>query len=278
MGYIQTTSKEGTDFINIYYEDFGKGQPVVLIHGWPLSGAMWEYQKQAIVNSGYRCITYDRRGFGKSDQPWDGYSYDTLAQDLNDLIKSLHLEDVILVGFSMGGGEVGRYVGKYGTSKLSKLVFLSSIAPFMLKTDDNLEGVPEKALEELKDAVKTDRLGFLDSFGKKFVNYEDYKDKISEEQVHYNWIIAAGASPKGTLDCIDSFGKTDLRADLKKIDIPTLFIHGDADQIVPITPTAKQGHKIVKNSRLEVIKDAPHGCIFTHVEKINKFLLDFFKE
>lgn len=278
MGYIQTTSKEGTDFINIYYEDFGKGQPVVLIHGWPLSGAMWEYQKQAIVNSGYRCITYDRRGFGKSDQPWDGYSYDTLAQDLNDLIKSLHLEDVILVGFSMGGGEVGRYVGKHGTSKLSKLVFLSSIAPFMLKTDDNLEGVPEKALEELKDAVKTDRLGFLDSFGKKFVNYEDYKDKISEEQVHYNWIIAAGASPKGTLDCIDSFGKTDLRADLKKIDIPTLFIHGDADQIVPITPTAKQGHKIVKNSRIEVIKDAPHGCIFTHVEKINKFLLDFFKE
>jgi len=276
MGYIKTTSKEKSEYINLYYQDYGKGQPVVLVHGWPLSNAMFEYQKQAIVEAGYRCISYDRRGFGSSDRPWSGYDYDTMAQDLNDLITKLHLDDVILVGFSMGGGELGRYVGNYGTDKLSKLVFLSSVAPFMMKTDDNPDGVPEKTLNGFKDAIRNDRLGFLDDFGKNFVNYDDNKDKVSSSQLHYNWGIAAGASPKATLDCIDAFGKTDLRGDLKKIDIPTLFVHGDADQVVPIDPTAKQGHKIVKDSKLEIIKDAPHGCVFTHTDEVNKILLNFF--
>lgn len=276
MSYIKTTSKEKSNPIHLYYEDYGEGQPVVLVHGWPLSGAMFEYQKEAIVNAGFRCITYDRRGFGKSDQPWNGYDYDTMATDLNDLINSLSLKDVILVGFSMGGGELGRYVGNFGTAHLSKIVFLSSIAPFMLKTDDNPDGVSSETFEEFKEAIRKDRAGFMDDFGKNFVNYEDNKDKVSAKQLHFCWSIAMGASPKGTLDCIDAFGKTDLREDLKKIDIPCLFIHGDKDEVVPIAPTAKQGHKIVKNSLLKVIKGAPHGCVFTHTEEVNSILLDFF--
>ncbi len=277
MSYIKTSSKEKSNYINLYYEDHGSGQPVVLIHGWPLSGKMFEYQKEAIIDAGFRCITYDRRGFGKSDRPWSGYDYDTMARDLNDLIDQLNLRDVILVGFSMGGGELGRYVGKYGTEKLSKMVFLSSIAPFMLKTDDNPDGAPEEVFEGFKEELRKDRLGFLDGFGDDFVNYEDNKDRISEKQLHFNWTIAADALPKATIDCVDAFGKTDLRDDLAQIDIPTLFIHGDADEVVPIDPTAKQGHKIVKNSILEIIKGAPHGCVFTHTKEVNTLLLDFFK-
>ncbi|MAP54670.1 alpha/beta hydrolase [Altibacter sp.] len=277
MGYLKTTSKEHNDHINLYYEDYGAGQPVILIHGWPLSQAMWEYQKQAIVEAGFRCISYDRRGFGSSDRPWDGYDYDTMAGDLDNLITSLQLEDIILIGFSMGGGELGRYVGKYGTAKLSKLIFISSIAPFMLKTDDNPEGVPAETFEEFKEGIKKDRLGFLEDFGKDFFNYDDNKDKVSSSQLHYNWGIAAGASPKATLDCIDAFGKTDLREDLKKIDVPTLFIHGDADEIVPMGPTSQQGHELVPNSALQVIDGAPHGCVFTHTELVNKIMINFMK-
>ncbi|GEQ84868.1 arylesterase [Patiriisocius marinistellae] len=277
MPYIETSSKEKERNIKLYYEDYGEGKPVILIHGWPLSSAMWEQQKWAIVEAGYRCISYDRRGFGKSDFPWQGYDYDTLSQDLNDLIQSLKLKDVTLVGFSMGGGELGRYVGKFGTDKLSKLVFLSSIAPFMMKTDDNPDGVPESVFEGFKDSLETDRVDFLKGFGKNFVNYEDNKDKISESLLHYTWNIAANASPKGTIDCVNAFGKTDLRNDLKKIDVPTLFIHGDADEVVPVKPTSEQGHKIVNNSKLHIIKGAPHGCVFTHKEEVNKTLLDFLK-
>ena len=277
MNYFATTSQEKTKSINLYYEDFGEGLPVLLIHGWPLSGQMFEYQKQAIIDAGFRCITYDRRGFGRSDKPYAGYDYDTMAQDLRDLIDHLRLNNVTLIGFSMGGGEVARYVGKYGTDKLSKVVFLSSIAPFMLKTDDNPDGVPAETFEEFKDAIKSDRLGFLGDFGKNFVNYDDNKDKISDKQVHFNWNIASHASPKATLDCIDAFGKTDLREDVKKIDIPCLFVHGDADRVVPIDPTAKQGHSLVNDSKLEVIKDAPHGCVFTHTEKVNDILVSFLK-
>lgn len=277
MAKFKTTSEENNHYTNLYFEDYGQGQPVILVHGWPLSSAMFEYQKQELVDAGFRCISYDRRGFGKSDRPWNGYDYDTLAQDLNDLITELKLDNVALIGFSMGGGELGRYVGKYGTSKISKLVFLSSSAPFMMKTKDNPDGVPEEVFEGFKKELKKDRLKFLDGFGKEFVNYKDNKNKISENQIHYNWGIAAGASPKATIDCVDAFGKTDLRKDMKKIDVPTLFIHGDADKVVPIEPTAKQGHKIVKNSKLEIIKGAPHGCVFTHTKEVNKILLDFLK-
>ncbi len=277
MAFIETTSKEKDRPISLYYEDFGEGNPVILIHGWPLSSAMWEQQRWAIIEAGYRCITYDRRGFGLSDRSWTGYDYDTLAQDLKDLIDQLDLNNVTLVGFSMGGGELARYVGKFGTEKISKLIFLSSIAPFMMKTDDNPDGVPEENLDGIKVNIQKDRLKFLTEFSKGFYNYDDNKDTVSQELLHYDWGIAAGASPKGTIDCVNAFGKTDLREDVKKIDVPTLFIHGSADNTVPIKPTAQQGHELVANSKLEIIEGAPHGCIITHKEKVNELILNFLK-
>ena len=278
MSYFKTSSIENRENIKLYYEDYGTGDPVILIHGWPLSAQMWEYQTQVLVEAGHRVIAYDRRGFGRSDKPWSGYDYDTLAKDLNDLITGLDLENVTIVGFSMGGGEVSRYIGNYGTSKLKKAALVSSVAAFMLKTDDNPNGVPQETFDGFKAAVRKDRLAFLKDFGNNFVNYDDNKDKISEAQVHFNWSIAASASPKGTLDCITSFGTTDFRADLEKFDIPTLIIHGDADQVVPIKPSGEQAASIVKGSRYEVIKGAPHGLVFTHTEEVNKILIDFLKD
>lgn len=275
MSYLKTSSTENGEAITLFYHDYGTGDPIILIHGWPLSHQMWEYQIEPLINAGHRVIAYDRRGFGKSDKPWSGYDYDTLAKDLNDLITVLDLSNVTIIGFSMGGGEVSRYIGTYGTSKLKKAALISSVAAFMLKTDDNPDGVPEKTFEEFKTAVHKDRLDFLKDFGDKFVNYKENKKNISESQVHFNWNIASHASPKATLDCIDSFGKTNFRADLKKFDIPTLIVHGDADQVVPIKPSAKQAVSLVKGSKLEIIKDAPHGLIFTHTEELNKLLLDF---
>ncbi|TVZ51265.1 alpha/beta fold hydrolase [Dokdonia sp. Hel_I_53] len=277
MPFFTTTNSEKSNPIDIYYEDFGTGKPIILIHGWPLSHAMWEYQVPALVENGYRVISYDRRGFGTSSRPYNGYDYNTMSTDLKNLIDHLSLKDVILVGFSMGGGELARYVGQYGTANIEKLVFLSSIAPFMMKTESNKDGVPEKVFEEFKKNIKEDRLGFLKEFGNNFVNYDQNEDKVSDAQLHYNFALAASALPKATLDCIDAFGKTDMRDDLKKIDVPTMFIHGTADEVVPPTPTAKQGHEIVNGSRLEMIEGAPHGCVFTHTEKVNSLLLDFLK-
>lgn len=277
MPYLEKTTAQKDADVNIYYEDYGSGKPIILIHGWPLSGAMWEYQVPALIESGHRVITYDRRGFGKSSRPYTGYDYDSMAEDLHDLIKKLDLRDVILAGFSMGGGELAQYVGTFGTSRISKLIFISSIAPFLLKTEDNPDGAPDDVFKGMEDNVKNDRLGFLKGFGEGFVNYEDNKDRISQGQLDYNFQIAAAASPKGTLDCINAFGRTDLRDALKKIDVPTLFIHGDADNIVPIEPSSKQGHELVEDSRLEIIKDAPHGLYVTHTEELNEILLDFLK-
>jgi peroxiredoxin len=278
MPYLDKTTATRDSNISIFYEDYGIGQPIILIHGWPLSGRMWEYQVPALVDAGYRVITYDRRGFGHSSRPYDHYTYEAMAEDLQDLIKKLNLQDVILAGFSMGGGELGKYVGQFGTNNISKLIFISSIAPFMLKTDDNENGVPASVFEEMKENVRNDRAGFLKGFGENFVNYEDNKDKVSQGQLEYNFNIAAAASPKGTLDCIDAFGKTDLREDLKKIDVPTLFIHGDADEVVPMDPTSKQGHEIVENSRLEIFEGAPHGLYLTHTDKLNKTIIEFLNQ
>ncbi|MDP5044799.1 alpha/beta fold hydrolase [Leeuwenhoekiella sp. NPDC079379] len=275
MNYLETTSTENDESIKLFYHDYGSGDPVILIHGWPLSHQMWEYQVEPLINAGHRVIAYDRRGFGKSDKPWGGYDYDTLAKDLNDLINVLNLTNITLVGFSMGGGEVSRYIGNYGTSKLKKAALISSVAAFMLKTDDNPKGVPAETFEQFKAGVRKDRLSFLEDFGNNFVNYGDNKDRISKSQVHFNWSVASQASPKATVDCIDSFGTTDFREDLKSFDIPTLIVHGDADQVVPIEPSAKQAASIVKGSTLEIINDAPHGLVFTHTEELNKILIDF---
>ncbi len=277
MSYLNTSSSENGEPIQLFFEQYGEGQPVILIHGWPLSHQMWEYQIQTIVDAGYQVVAYDRRGFGKSSKPYYGYDYDTLAKDLNDLIEELGLKDVILTGFSMGGGEVARYIGTYGTDKVAKAALISSVAPFMLKTSDNPDGVPEETFENFKKNIKEDRLAFLKEFGDTFVNYKDNKKNISEAQIHFNWSIAAGASPKATLDCIDSFGKTDFREDCKKFDVPTLIVHGDADQVVPIETAGQAASKIIKDSTYQIIKGAPHGLVFTHTEEFNTIFLDFLK-
>lgn len=270
--------KTKTDNINIYYEDYGEGQPLVLIHGWPLSHKMWEQQVPAFINAGYRVITYDRRGFGQSDRPWTGFDYDTMASDLNDLINHLDLNNAVILGFSMGGGEVARYIGNYGTGRLSKAILVGAITPFMLKTDDNPEGVDAEVFEGMKEGIKNDRIGFMKEFGKGFVNYDDNKNNISEAQVDFNWNVAAYASPKGTLDCVDAFGKTDLREDCKKFDIPTLVIHGDADNIVPMQVSGARAKDLIPNAEYKVIENAPHGLMFTHTGELNEAVLMFLKK
>ncbi|MDR5590858.1 alpha/beta hydrolase [Christiangramia sp. SM2212] len=277
MSYIETSSKEKGKNINLFYEDYGEGKPVILIHGWPLSHRMWEYQVNEIVEAGFRCIAYDRRGFGDSDKPWTNYDYDSLAQDLNDIITNLGLSEVTIVGFSMGGGEVARYIGKYGTANLSKAALISAVPPLMLKTDDNPEGLEQEVFDGFKKEIRKDRPAFLQGFGKQFVNFEKVGDRISQEMADYYWSIACKASPNATLECIDSFGQTDFREDLKKFDIPTLVVHGDADQIVPIEISGKKSADIIANSDYHVIEEAPHGLILTHTAEFNKILLDFLK-
>lgn len=275
MSFIETTSKQKDKPVKLYYEDYGEGQPVILIHGWPLSGKMWEYQVEKVVEAGFRCITYDRRGFGQSDRPWDGYDYDTLAKDLNDIITKLGLVDAIIVGFSMGGGEVARYIGNYGTSKLAKAALISAVPPFMLKTDDNPDGLEKEVFEGFKKEIRNDRPGFLAGFGKKFLNFEDNTDKVTEDLANFYWGIACSASPKATIDCVDSFGLTDFREDLKKVDIPTLVVHGDADEIVPIEISGKKSADMIGQATYKLIEGAPHGLILTHTHEFNKIFIDF---
>lgn len=263
--------------VELYYEDYGEGEPVVLIHGWPLSGRSWEYQVPALIDAGYRVITYDRRGFGKSSQPWNGYDYDTLAQDLHQLLEHLDLSDATLVGFSMGGGEVARYIGTYGTERVKKAVFAGAVPPFMYKSSDNPDGaIDDATIESFENGVKTDRLAFLEDFSKNFFT-ADQEPLVSESFRLYNKAIAAWASPKGTLDCISAFSKTDFRDDLAAFDIPTLVIHGDSDAIVPFEASGKRTHETIPESKLAVIEGAPHGSNATHPKQFNKELLEFLK-
>lgn len=274
MGYI-SVDKENSTNVEIYYEDQGAGKSIVLIHGWPLSHRSWEKQVQVLIDAGYRVIAYDRRGFGKSSKPAFGYDYDTLAEDLNKLINSLGLRDTVLVGFSMGGGEVARYLGRYGSKRISKAVFMASIAPFLLKTPGNPEGVDGSVFDRIKEAIRADRLAYLSTFVSNFYNIDILKGKkVSDEVVHASWITASGASPKGTLDCVSAW-LTDFREELKRIDVPVLVVHGDADRILPISATGNRMPQFVKGSKLVVIKGAPHGLNWTHAEEVNRALLDF---
>ena len=270
-----TVGKENSSDINLYYEDHGAGKPVVLIHGWPLSGQSWEKQTTALVAAGHRVITYDRRGFGMSDKPVFGYDYDTFAADLHQLITKLDLRDVTLAGFSMGGGEVARYLGKYGSERVKKAAFIAAIPPFLLKTPDNPAGVDGGIFEGIKQAIAADRLGFLAAFLANFYNVDVLGGKlISNQVVQANWNIASGASPKGTLDCVSAW-LTDFRKDLATIDVPTLVVHGDSDRIVLLAVSAKRTHESIKGSQLVVLKDAPHGLNWTHADQLNHALLDF---
>ncbi len=269
--------RENSTTIDLYYEDHGSGKPVVLIHGWPLSGASWEKQVAALLAAGHRVITYDRRGFGQSSKPSTGYDYDTFAEDLDKFMTELELRDVALVGFSMGGGEVARYLGTYGSKRVSKAVFISSVPPFLLKTADNPDGVDASVFEGIKKSIVADRPAFLSAFLANFYNVDVLRGKrISDEVIRLSWNIAAGASAKGTLDCVSTWG-TDFRKDLARIDVPTLVIHGDSDRILPIAATGSRTHKSVKGARLVVVKGGPHGLIWTHADKVNPKLVNFLK-
>jgi len=272
------TNKSKSKPVDIFYEDYGKGQPVILIHGWPLSRKSWEQQVWKIVEAGYRCISYDRRGFGISSAPWDGYDYSSLTTDLNALIEELDLKDVVLVGFSMGGGEVVRYFTDYGSDKIAKAALISSIVPLVKQKSDNPDGVPEKDLEGIKDALESDRLGFLKEFSKGFYNYDDNKDRVSQAILDYDFIIASHASPRATIETAKAWMDTDFRPELKNVDKPTLIVHGDADATVPIETSAKQAAAHIADNQFEIIKGAPHGLNITHSEELNTLLIDFLKK
>ena len=234
MPYI-TVGKENRTNIDIYYEDHGSGKPIILIHGYPLSGASWEKQMPVLLNAGYRVITYDRRGFGKSSQPTVGYNYDTFAADLREVVTQLKLQDVTLVGFSMGGGEIARYFGKYGSKGVSKAVFMGAVPPFLLKTADNPEGVDGSVFEGIKKAVAADRYAFFTEFFKNFYNTDLYLGKrVSDDVVRASWNVAAGSSATASLACVPTWLE-DFRENLKRVDVPTLVIHGDDDRIVPLS-------------------------------------------
>jgi non-heme chloroperoxidase len=274
MAYV-TVGKENSTSIDLYYEDHGSGQPVVLIHGYPLSGASWEKQVPVLLNAGHRVITYDRRGFGKSSQPTIGYNYDTFAEDLYKLITHLELREFALVGFSMGGGEVARYLGKYGAKGVSKAVIISGVPPFLLKTPDNPEGVDGSVFEGIQKAVAADRYAFFTEFFKNFYNTDLLLNKrVSEQAVQASWNLAAGASASASLACVPTWHE-DFRNDLKKVDVPALVIHGDADRILPITASGLRTAKQIKGARLSVVKDGPHCITWTHAEEVNTELVNF---
>ncbi len=266
---------ENTSPIKMYYEDHGAGKPVVLIHGWPLSGRTWENQVPVLVSAGYRVVTYDRRGFGWSSQPWNGYDYDTFSADLDALLRHLDLRDVTLVGFSMGGGEVARYVARYGNERVTKAVFASAVCPYLFKSADNPEGGRDDAgIVESETGVRRDRLAFLETFTTRFFSANGSM-KVSEAQRKYALDIAAFASPKGTLDCIRAFSRTDFRADLRKFTIPTLVIHGDSDAIVPLEISGKRTAAAIPGAKLVVINGGPHGINASHPEEFNRALIAF---
>src|SRR5438552_9574827 len=239
-----TVGQENSTAIDIYYEDHGSGKPVVLVHGWPLSGASWEKQVTDLLNAGHRVITYDRRGFGQSSKPSTGYNYDTFAEDLHKLVAKLELRDFALVGFSMGGGEVARYLGKYGSKSVSKAVFISSVPPFLLKTPDNPEGVDGSVFDGIEKAVAADRYAFFTEFFKNFYNTDLLLAKrVSEQAVQASWNLAAGASATASLACVPTWHE-DFREDLKRVDVPTLVLHGDAARIGPITASGRRPAKL----------------------------------
>jgi pimeloyl-ACP methyl ester carboxylesterase len=269
--------QENSSSIGICYEDHGDGKPVVLIHSWPVSGAFWEKQVAALSAAGHRVITYDRRGFGKSTRPATGYDFDTFADDLHTLITKLGLRDVALVGSSMGGGEVARYMGKYGSTRVSKAVFISSITPYLLKAPDNPEGVDMSVFEGIRQAIIADRPAFLTGFFSNYYNADVLKGtRVSEQVIQYSWNVGVGASPKGTFDCVTAW-LTDFRKDLAHVDVPTLVIHGDSDRILPHAVTANRMIKAVKGAKLVIIKGGPHALTWTHADEVNEELVAFLK-
>jgi non-heme chloroperoxidase len=270
-----TVGTENSAAIEIHYEDHGIGQPVVLIHGYPLNGASWEKQERVLLQGDHRVITYDRRGFGKSSQPTVGYDYDTFAADLSALLEQLDLTDVVLVGFSMGTGEVVRYLSTYGSARVAKAVLMGTIPPFVLKTSDNPEGVGGSVFDDIKAAVIADRPAFFKSFLDNFNNVDVLGGtRISEQGWQNSFIVAVRASPFAAHACVDTW-LTDFRDDLPKINVPTLVIHGDADRILPYSATAARLPGLIKDVEVVTVEGGPHNIAWTHPDEVNDALLAF---
>ncbi|MEN2747194.1 alpha/beta hydrolase [Sphingomonas sp. T9W2] len=271
MPYVKT--RDGT---NLFVKDWGQGRPVILIHGWPLSADSWDPQAMALTDAGYRVIAYDRRGFGRSDQPWSGYDYDSLSDDLADVMAETGVnDDAALIGFSMGGGEVARYMSRHGGKGVSRVGFIGSVVPFMLQTDDNPDGVPQDQLQEIADNIKADRPKFFRTFFDQFYGVGFITSPVSEEVLDLSWNTAMLAGLKPTLACAESFGTTDFRPDLPSVNVPTLIIHGTSDQTVPIDATGRALAKALPNAELIEYDGAPHGLFATESDRLTDDLLSF---
>lgn len=277
MKTIQVNQSSNGQPVELFYQDLGSGQPVVLIHGWPASHAMWEYQMLELPKHGLRVIAYDRRGFGHSSKPWDGYDYDTMADDLKGLLEGLDLKDAVLVGFSMGGGEVARYMARHGGARVSKVVFVSAVTPYLLKTPDNPDGVDASVFEQIYEGLRKDRPDFLATFGKQFFNVGMLKHPVSQATLDWMQQIAVAASPKATLDCAHAFAGTDFRADLKTISVPSLVIHGDADQTVPLKASGARTVEMLRTVQYKEYSGASHGLFITHKDELNQDLVSFIR-
>ena len=260
---------EAEDGTRLFYTDSEAGKPLVLIHGWPLSSVMWEYQTNILAERGIRCIAYDRRGFGRSDQPYGGYDYDTLASDLKRLLDHLDLQDVTLAGFSMGGGEVVRYMRNYAGARVNKIALISSVTPFLIKTHDNPDGVDKSVFEQMQLDLHVDRPAFITEFAKQFFGVNWISSPVSDPMLAATCEEAMQASARATLACVNAFSETDFRDDLPTIAVPTLVIHGDADETIPIEASGKKTAQLIRDARLVVYSDAPHGLFYTERAKLN---------
>jgi non-heme chloroperoxidase len=278
MSYI-TVGKENSGNIDIYYKDWGAGQPVVLSHGWPLNSDSWEAQMLFLADHGFRVIAHDRRGHGRSSQPWNGNEMNTYADDLAALMEKLDLNGVTLIGFSTGGGEVARYIGRHGTARLAKAALISAVPPLMLKTEHNPDGLPIEVFDGLRNGSLVDRSQlYKDLASGPFFGFNRPNAKVSQGRIDWFWLQGMLAGHKNAFDCIKAFSETDFTEDLKKFDVPTLIIHGDDDQIVPIGAAAIAAAKLVKNATLKIYPSAPHGLTDTHKDQLNADLLSFLKD
>ena len=279
MPFITTNSVSlsgSYEEVKLFYQDIGRGKPVVLIHGWPLNNEMWEYQLNELPKHNLRVITYDRRGFGKSSRPWDGYDYDTFATDLRLIIEELDLTDVTLVGFSMGGGEVARYLSKYNSDgRVTKAALISAVTPYLLKTDNNSTGLPHEVFEDIKQQLEADRPKFLTGFAKTFYGVHLFSHPVSDEFLQRNANIALNSAGYATIKSMQAWSTTDFRADLSTIRVPLLVIHGKADETVPIDASAEETVRFVPHAQYLIYDDAPHGLFYTHKDKFNEDIINF---